>query len=161
LESCEDLLSIDWPDRQELIPLIRALGRCAKSQLKTLKMGLVAAEVFCITLLLQLVVVTLCTLWPIKHDLVMLTRPHGWQQLYSIANSNLDVWVLSTLACLANMLCLASVASFKHKRETSQGAPPYKVTQIVIAVLALLTQVISSSCCQNNIAMLQRLQLDV
>ncbi|DBA78719.1 TPA: hypothetical protein ACH3X1_008631 [Trebouxia sp. C0004] len=105
-------------------------------------MGLVAAVVFCITLLLQLVVVTLCTLWPIKHDLVMLTRPHGWQQLYSIANSNLDVWVLSTLACLANISCLASVASYKHKPETSQGAPPYKITQIVIAVLALLTQLL-------------------
>lgn len=124
-------------------------------------MGLVAAVLFCITLLLQLLVVTLCTLWPIKHDLVMLTRPHGWQQLYSIANSNLDVWVLSTLACLANILCLASVASFKRKRETSQGAPPYKITQIIIAVLALLTQVTSSSCCQNNIAMLQTLWLDV
>ena len=152
---------LGWPHRQELIALIRALGRCAKTQLTTLKMGLVAAVVFCITLLLQLVVVTLCTLWPIKHDLMMLTRPHGWQQLYSIANSNLDVWVLSTLACLANILCLAGVASFKRKRETSQGAPPYKITQIIIAVLALLTQVNPSSCCQYNIAMLQTLRLDV
>ena len=110
-------------------------------------MGLVAAMVFSVALLLQLVVVTLCTLWPIKHDLVMLTKPHGWQQLYSVANSNLDVWVLSTLACLANVLCLASVASFKHKRETSQQAPPYKITQIVIAVLALLTQVLVIAWC--------------
>lgn len=107
-------------------------------------MGVVAAAVFGTTLLLQLVVVTFCTLWPIKHDFLLLTRPHGWQQLYSVANSNLDVWVVSTLACLANVLCLASVAVFANKRETSQGAPPYKVTQIVIAVLALLTQVLNS-----------------
>ena len=116
-------------------------------------MGIVAATVFGSTLLLQLVVVTCCTLWPIKHDLVMLIRPHGWQQLYSIANSNLDVWVLSVLACLANLICLTGVASFATKRETSQGAPPYKLMQILIAVLALLTQVRKSfvDCLEQHV----------
>ena len=104
-------------------------------------MGLIAGVVFCITLLLQLAIVSLCTLWPIKHDLVLLLKPRGWQQLYSVANSNLDVWTLSTIACLANITCLASVASFTLKQQTSHKAPRYKAVQVVVAVFALLTQV--------------------
>lgn len=104
-------------------------------------MGVIAGVVFCTTLLLQLAIVSMCTLWPIKHDLALLTRLHGWQQLYSVANSNLDVWVLSTIACLANIICLASIANFSLKRETSHKVPPYKVVQVLVAVLALLTQV--------------------
>ena len=104
-------------------------------------MGLVAGVVFCITILLQLAVVSLCTLWPIKHDLVLLLKPRGWQQLYSVANSNLDVWTVSTIACLANTICLASVASFTLKQQTSHEAPHYKAVQVLVAVFALLIQV--------------------
>ena len=106
-------------------------------------MGVIAGVVYCTTLLLQLAIVSLCTLWPIKHDLVLLTRPHGWRELYSLANSNLDVWLLSTVACLANIICLASVASFSLKRETSHKAPAYKTVQVLVAVLAILSQVCS------------------
>ena len=106
-------------------------------------MGVIAGVVFCTSLLLQLAIVSLCTLWPIKHDLALLTKPHGWRQLYSLANSNLDVWVLSTIACLANVICLASVANYSPKRETSQEAPAYKAAQVLVAALALLSQVCS------------------
>ena len=111
-------------------------------------MGVIAGAMFSTTLLLQLAIVTACTLWPIKHDLMLLKRPHGWQQLYSVANSNLDVWVLSSLACVANVACLASVASFTLKRQTSCEAPSYRVAQVMVAVLALLTQV----CCQQHLS---------
>lgn len=106
-------------------------------------MGVIAGVVFCTTLLLQLAIVSLCTLWPIKHDLVLLTKPHGWRQLYSLANSNLDVWVLSTIACLANIICLASVTSLSLQRENSRNAPAYKTVQVLLAVLALVSQVCS------------------
>ncbi|KAL3138200.1 hypothetical protein ABBQ38_005424 [Trebouxia sp. C0009 RCD-2024] len=105
-------------------------------------MGLIAGVVFCTALFVQLALVSLCTLWPIKHDLALLLRPHGLQQLYSVANSNLDVWVLSTIACLMNIICLASVAQFSLKTETSHRAPPYKAVKVLVAVLALLTQLL-------------------
>lgn len=104
-------------------------------------MGLIAGVVFCTALFVQLALVSLCTLWPIKHDLALLARPHGWQQLYSIANSNLDIWVLSNIACLMNIICLASVANFSLKRETSHQARAYKAVKVLVAVVALLTQV--------------------
>lgn len=107
-------------------------------------MGVIAGVVFCTTLLLQLAIVSLCTLWPIKHDLAHLIRPHGWWQLYSLANSNLDVWVLSTTACLANIICLASVARFSLKRKSPHKAPAYKAVQLLVAILALLSQVCST-----------------
>lgn len=123
--------------------LIFRLGRRAHKDFSYQDMGVVAGVVFCTTLLLQLAVVSLCTLWPIKHDLALLTTPHGWRQLYSLANSNLDVWVLSTIACLANIVCLASIANFSLKRQTSHKAPAYKIVQVLVAVLALLSQVCS------------------
>lgn len=117
-------------------------------------MGLIAGVVFCTALFVQLALVSLCTLWPIKHDVALLLRPHGWQQLYSVANSNLDVWVLSNIACLINIICLASVATFSLKTETSHQAPPYKAMKVLVAVLALLTQVCNK---KGNSSLVQEL----
>ena len=119
------------------------VGPTRTQKLSYQDMGVIAGVVFCTSLLLQLAIVSLFALWPLKRDLALLTTPHGWRQLYSLANSNLDVWVLSAIACLANIVCLASVASFSLKRETSHKAPAYKIVQVLVAVLALLSQVCS------------------
>ena len=134
-----------WCRRIGKLARTRTWIKLARTQrLSDQDMGVIAGVVYCTTLLLQLAIVSLCTLWPIKHDLALLTRPHGWRQLYSLANSNLDVWVLSTTACLANIICLASVASFSLNRETSHKAPAYKTVQVLVAVLAILSQVCSN-----------------
>lgn len=53
---------------------------------------------------------TACALWPLQTHLHKLTHLSGWQHLYSLGNSNLDVWVQSLAHCLLLLLCLLAGA---------------------------------------------------
>lgn len=109
-------------------------------------MGWVANTVLGLAVVLQVAVVSLCTLWPIRHDLALLVTVQGWHKLYSISDSNLDVWLLSLLACLANIVCLTSIANSGRKRRARRVAPRFKVAQTLVAVLALIAEVGTPLC---------------
>ena len=104
-------------------------------------MGWVANTILGFAVVLQIAVVSLCALWPIRRDLSLLSTVQGWHKLYSIADSNLDVWLLSSLACLGNIICLTSIANLGLRRRAAHVAPRYRVAQILIAVLALMCEV--------------------
>lgn len=104
-------------------------------------MGWVANTILGLAVVLQVAVVSLCALWPIRHDLGLLVTLQGWQKLYTIADSNLDVWILSSLACLGNIVCLTSIANLAHRRRAARMIPRYKLAETLIAVLALITEV--------------------
>ena len=97
-------------------------------------------------IVLQVAVVSLCALWPIRHDLILLSTLPGWRELYSISESNLDVWLLSCLVCLGNIACLASIADTTQRRYPRRVLPRYKLMQFMTALLALVAEVYAPIC---------------
>lgn len=104
-------------------------------------MGWVANAILGFAVVLQVAVVSSCALWPIRHDLALLVSMQGWHKLYSISDSNLDVWLLSLLTSLGNIVCLTSITTSGQLRQTRRVAPRFRLAQTVLAVLALSTEV--------------------
>lgn len=69
-------------------------------------MAVLLAIACCLLFLSDLAISTVCALWPIQNRLHKLQHLRGWQQLYSVGTSNLDVWVQTVLHCLLLFLCL-------------------------------------------------------
>lgn len=73
----------------------------------------------------KLAVTTAAALWPIRHDLDALA--HFWDiwPLYSLADSNLDVWLLALLHTLVVAVLLSRVAAPRRRFSGLVVPPPY------------------------------------
>ena len=86
-------------------------------------------HVFVAATLVKLLVTTLATLYPLRLEDVLcdLKTLHGLLRLYSLPNSNLDVWLLSilqTLFLLAFLWQVALPSSQRHLRRVVH-IPPF------------------------------------
>lgn len=99
-------------------------------------MSWTASAVLSIALASQAVLVSLCTFWPIRHDLPPFLSLQGWRELYSVPESNLDVWLLSSVTCLGSIIYLMITKRTADRQQPS--LPPNAHTTVptvfVIAV---------------------------
>ncbi|WIA09667.1 hypothetical protein OEZ85_009053 [Tetradesmus obliquus] len=80
-----------------------------------------AISIVAVFLLLELAIVSWCTLWPIGSELHELVRFAGWRKLYHVATSTLDVWLLAVLR-ICVMLVLWSNTNTAYGRSRRHGS---------------------------------------
>lgn len=88
------------------------------------------------TALLEVVGSSFCALWPLRHQLRTIRTWTGFVDFYSIAGSNLDVWLQSVSHSLLIpvIAALASVTGQQRRASRATG-------KAIIAVIAALCQV--------------------
>ena len=84
---------------------------------------------------------TLCTLLPLKGHLSLLR--HGWWSLYSVQNSNMDVWLLSvSYSGLLLLLTGFTACSARHMT---------RVQTSVRTIVMLLSPLCQVPCCRKSL----------
>ena len=63
---------------------------------------------------------TFLALYPLRHSLHQLLSFRGWKELYSISDSNLDVWLQSLFHCVLFCACAIWSLTSSHGRRIDQ-----------------------------------------
>ena len=108
-------------------------------------MSMAAIAILVLVATLELVGTSFCALWPVKHQLSLFKTWHGWQDMYSLSGSNLDVWLVSVLHTLLISLVL-SVSGCSGQRRCSSPSTARTAISFFAAACQVCAAALTLAC---------------